>query len=62
MASETASWEDYVSASAKALGLTLEPSWKAGTCANLETIFKAAALVDEFELPDGIEPAPVFEA
>jgi Protein of unknown function (DUF4089) len=55
-------WEDYAAASAEALSLTLEPAWKAAVAANLETIFKMAASVDEFELPDDIEPAAIFEA
>ncbi len=62
MTSETAFWEDYVAFAARALGLALEPSWKMAASANLETIFKIAALVDSFSLPDDIEPAPVFEA
>jgi hypothetical protein len=55
-------WEDYAAASAKALGLALEPGCKAAVGANLETIFKMAAPFDEFELPDDIEPAAIFEA
>jgi Protein of unknown function (DUF4089) len=62
MEGERRTWESYVSVSAKALGLTLEPEWKAAAAANLEMIFKIAALVDGFELPDDLEPAPVFEA
>jgi hypothetical protein len=62
MTSAPEPWEGYAAASAEALGLTLEPDWKAAVAANLETIFKVAALVDEFELPDDIEPAAIFEA
>jgi Protein of unknown function (DUF4089) len=62
MEEERTIWESYAAVSAKALGLTLEPDWKAAAAANLETIFKIAALVDGFELPDDIEPSPVFEA
>jgi Protein of unknown function (DUF4089) len=55
-------WESYIETSAKVLGLSLEPDWKPAIAANLETIFKIAAEVDAFELPDEAEPAPVFEA
>ena len=62
MQGEQTNLEVYVTSSAKELGLAIEPEWKASITANLETIFKIAALVDEFELPDDTEPAPVFEA
>jgi hypothetical protein len=62
MEGEQTIWENHVAALANVLGLILEPDWKAAAAANLETIFKIAALVDGFELPDDIEPAPVFEA
>jgi Protein of unknown function (DUF4089) len=62
MQGEQAGLEAYVAYSAEALRLTIEPEWKAPIIANLETIFKIAALVDGFELPDDAEPAPVFEA
>jgi Protein of unknown function (DUF4089) len=55
-------WEDHAVASAEALGVALEPVWKEAVAANLETIFKVAAFVDEFELPDDTEPAAIFEA
>ncbi len=55
-------WDNYIETSAKALGLSLEPDWKPAITANLETIFKIAAAVDAFELPDAAEPAPIFEA
>jgi hypothetical protein len=56
-------WEDaLVAASARALGLTIDPAWLAGVKFNLQLIFRHAALVDEFVLPDDAEPAPVFHA
>ena len=51
-----------VSASARALRLTLDPAWRAGVAFNLQLILSHAALVDEFALRDGAEPAPVFHA
>jgi hypothetical protein len=62
MTSEAPSWDDYVATSARALGFSLEPSWKEGVRENIKVIFRIAGAVDSFELPDDIEPAPVFEA
>jgi hypothetical protein len=55
-------WDAYIEASAEALRLTVDPAWKETVRANVETIFKMAAAVEAFELPDDAEPAPVFEA
>jgi hypothetical protein len=52
----------YIETSAEALKLTLDPAWKETVRANVDTIFKMAAVVEAFELPDDAEPAPVFEA
>jgi hypothetical protein len=51
-----------VAAAAQALALPMEASWHSGVTFNLQLLFKHAALVDEFSLPDGAEPAPVFRA
>jgi 1-carboxybiuret hydrolase subunit AtzG-like protein len=51
-----------VTASAQALGLTLDPAWHDSVAFNLRLILRHAALVDEFALPDDAEPAPVFHA
>ena len=51
-----------VAASAQALALSIDPAWRAGVTLNLQLLFKHAALVNEFPLPDEIEPAPVFRA
>ena len=51
-----------VAASAQALGLTLDPAWHRSVAFNLRLILRFAALVDEFELPDDAEPAPVYRA
>jgi hypothetical protein len=42
--------------------LPIDPAWRAGVKLNLQLIFRYAALVDEFALPDETEPAPVFRA
>ncbi len=51
-----------VVSSAKALALTLDPSWEAGTKRNLELLLRHATFIDEFSLPDDCDPAPVFRA
>jgi hypothetical protein len=51
-----------VTANALALGLALDPAWQPGVTFNLHLILRQAALVDEFPLPDDIEPAAVFHA
>jgi hypothetical protein len=51
-----------VTASAQALGLTLDPTWHDSITFNLRLILRHAALVDEFALSDDAEPAPVFHA
>ena len=54
--------EPMLDAAAALLGLTVEPEWRAPVLANLRVLQAAAALVEEFPLPDEAEPAPVFEA
>jgi hypothetical protein len=46
----------------KALALPVEPAWHATIAFNLQLLFKHAALVDAFALPDESEPSPVFRA
>jgi hypothetical protein len=54
--------EEFVEAAAAALGLPLEPEWKAAVAANLDVTLKHANTVAGFRLPDDAEPAPVFKA
>jgi len=54
--------DDFISASASALGLSIDPAWHPTIRANLEVIFRFAAFAAEFNLPDDAEPAPVFRA
>jgi hypothetical protein len=54
--------DDYIDAVAKALALPVEDAWKPAVRANLEVSLRLARLVDEFPLPDEIEPASVFAA
>ncbi len=54
--------DDLVLAGTRALGLPIEEAWKPGIRAHLEVSLRLAARIVEFDLPDEIEPAPVFEA
>ena len=54
--------DDYIDAVSKALGLPVEAAWKPAVKTNLEVSLRLARLVDEFALPDEIEPASVFAA
>jgi hypothetical protein len=49
-------------AGVKALALPIEAAWQAGITFNLQLLFKHAALIDGFALPDESEPGPVFRA
>jgi hypothetical protein len=51
-----------VAAAAETLRLTIDPTWHRSVAFNLRLILRFGALVDEFELPDDAEPAPVFHA
>ncbi len=52
----------WIRSSATMLKLPLEPAWLPAVKANVEVTFRLAALIDEFPLPDEIEPASVYEA
>ena len=54
--------KSYMEASAGVLGLAIRPEWAAGVRMNLSIALRLAKVVEEFALPDDIEPAPVFEA
>ena len=56
------SLDDFIDASARALGLPVEPSWRPAIKANLDVTLRLGALVAAFELPDEAEPAPIFGA
>ena len=53
---------EHIDAGARALGFTLEEAWRPAVRANLEVSLTFARFVDEFPLPDDIEPACVFKA
>ena len=54
--------DDLIAAAAQALDLKLDPAWKPAIRGHLRVALDHAALVNEFALPDDLEPAPVFEA
>jgi hypothetical protein len=51
-----------IEASATMLGIAIEPDWLPAVRANLATSYRLARLVEEVDLPDEAEPAPMFEA
>jgi len=54
--------DDLISSTADALALPIDPAWRPAVRTHLEITFRLAELVEEFELPDDAEPAPVFRA
>ena len=54
--------DDYIDAVAKALELPIYDAWKPSVRANLAVTLKMAKMVDEFSLPDEIEPASIYAA
>jgi hypothetical protein len=54
--------DDFIAAAAEALALPIDPAWKPAVRAHLEITLRFARLVEEFDLPDDAEPAPVFRA
>ncbi|WP_441230948.1 DUF4089 domain-containing protein [Tardiphaga sp. 215_C5_N2_1] len=54
--------DDYIDAVAKALELPIDDAWKPSVRANLAVTLKMAKMVDEFSLPDEIEPASIYAA
>lgn len=54
--------ESFVDAVAAALELSIEPAWKPAVRANLDVSLRMARMVQEFPLPDEIEPASIYEA
>jgi hypothetical protein len=54
--------DNFVEAAARALGLPIEPQWRAAIKANLAVNLRLAGFVAEFPLPDEAQPAPIFTA
>jgi hypothetical protein len=51
----------YLENAASLMGLTLTPEYLAGVVANFTRLTEVAALVNEFDLSEDIEVAPIFE-
>jgi len=60
--SSSDSLDSYIDAAAKVLDLRVAPEWKPTVRLNMENTLKLARLVQEFPLPDDIEPASIYEA
>jgi hypothetical protein len=58
----THSLDDYIDAVANALALPIDAAWKPAVRANLDVTMRMARMVQEFPLPDEIEPASIYEA
>jgi hypothetical protein len=54
--------DGFIDSVAASLGLAIDNAWKPAVRANLEVTLRLARLVDEFPLPDEIEPAEIYEA
>ena len=54
--------EAFIETQTELLGLTIAPEWKPMVKTALIATLGATRFVEAFELPDEIEPAPVFEA
>jgi hypothetical protein len=54
--------DDFITATADALALPIDPAWRPAVRTHLEITFRLGRQVEEFDLPDDAEPAPVFRA
>ena len=54
--------DDFITATADALALPVDPAWRPAVRTHLEVTLRLARLVEEFDLPDDAEPAPAFRA
>ena len=54
--------DDYIDAVASALALPIAAEDKPAVRMNLDVTLRMARLVQEFPLPDEIEPASIYEA
>ena len=54
--------DDFIGTSALALDLRIASAWLPAVRENLRAILYLGATVSKFQLPDDVEPAPVFRA
>ena len=52
--------EQWLASGAAMQGLVITPAQRPGVLVNLERLAAQAALVNEFDLPGDVEPAPRF--
>ncbi|MGB0370221.1 MAG: AtzH-like domain-containing protein [Opitutales bacterium] len=58
--SEVADWKRFAQENAACLDFTIDPAHLAGVVQHLETMDKLVEPLMDFELPEDVEPAPVF--
>jgi hypothetical protein len=54
--------DDFISAAARALDLTIDKAWMPAVRGHLQVTLRLGAVVTAFALPDDAEPAPVYKA
>jgi len=54
--------DQFIEAAARSLNLQVAPEWLPAVKANLQVTLQLGAIVEQFQLPDEAEPAPVFKA
>jgi hypothetical protein len=61
MSEKTNEIAEYVKYAAQSIDLPIAPEHLPGVIENMTRIVAVAALVNEFDLPEALEAAPVFE-
>jgi len=56
------SLDELVAVGARAVGISVDDSWRPAIRENLRVTLMHGARVTQFALPDDAEPAPVYEA
>jgi hypothetical protein len=56
------SLDDLITAAAAALALPVDPAWRPAVRMHLEITLSLGKSIEDFDLPDDAEPAPVFRA
>jgi hypothetical protein len=54
--------DDLITATADALALPIDPAWRPAVRTHLEVTLRLGKLIEDVDLPDDAEPAPVFRA
>jgi hypothetical protein len=52
----------WIDAMAGVLGLPVDTAWRDAVRANLDVLVQNMHVVEGLEIPDDVDPAPVFEA